>query len=75
MSLGWYAAVVVKLQADGKASVQQLATYLAVDEARVRQVLRDIHAQGHCTLWGDSQGLIVGAQWTALKQGGELPCA
>jgi hypothetical protein len=74
MSLGWYAAVVVKLEADGKASVADLAAYLAVDEARVRAVLRDIHAQGHCTLSGDDQGLIAGAQWTAQKQG-QLPCA
>jgi hypothetical protein len=73
VSLGLFAAVVVKLEADRKVSVAQLATWLGVPEQRVVEVLLDVRAQGHCTLWGDAADVIVGAQWVAPVE--PYPCA
>jgi hypothetical protein len=63
VSLALFMAVVVRLHADGKVAVPQLATALAVPEERVVDVLRDVRAQGHCTLWHDARGHVTGAQW------------
>ena len=63
MSRAIVAAIVIKLEADRKVSVPQLATYLAVEDQTVRAALLDMYVQGHCTLWTDAQGVIVGAEW------------
>lgn len=72
MSLGLHSAILVKLEADGEATVAQLAAYLAVDEGRVRHVLRDMLDQGLCALWSD-QGEIISAEW--CKPVEQHPCA
>lgn len=69
MSLGLFAAIVVELERrkHERVTVEDLAVYVRVSPSEVRGVLRDIYGQGHCMLFGDSEGsppdLLASAQW------------
>lgn len=62
MSLGLFAATVVLLQQHQALSVERLAHLLSVHPGIVVGILRDIHAQGHCTLY-QMDGQVQRATW------------
>lgn len=67
MSLGLFAAIVIKLQAECSrvVPVAELAAWVAIPDEQVRAALLDIYTQGHCTLSLDDARHISGAQWVA----------